>query len=159
MTNPRNPRPDGNDTTSVTHYNTLKEGCIQFCSGIGHKFYSRNTCSFVLCSDLLCTDHRFPLPLRGLRPRMPCIDGSNPCCPFRGILECLHFWFFYLLHWRRPVISLLHKENRLLGAFRSECGKICSMAFGHASSLCIHPCYSLSTHFLLCSIQSRKAPG
>ena len=58
-------------------------------------FYSR--ISFFSCSDLFGTDHRFPLPLRGLRPRTRCIDRSSPYCPFRCIVECSLFWYFYVL--------------------------------------------------------------
>ncbi len=84
---------------------TLKEGCSQLGSGVCRMFYSCISVVFWPCSDLFGTNHCFPLPFRGLRPHMHCIDGSNPYCPFRCILKCPLFVFLPLVLLTSRVIS------------------------------------------------------
>ena len=140
----------------VTILITLKEGCSQLGSGGCRMFYSCISFFFRPSSDFFGTDHYLPLPLRGLRPRMHCIDGSNHYCPLRCIVDCTHFCFFTFCIVDVPCDFFSTKEtgHRALSA---HCSKICSVSHYYVSSLRIPPCHILSTHFLLCSIESRRA--
>jgi hypothetical protein len=56
---------------------TLKEGCSQLGSGLLRMFYFCIYAFFCPFCDLFGTDHRFPLPLRELRPGMRCVASTE----------------------------------------------------------------------------------